>query len=134
MNKIIGSLLLFCLLFSGCAPASITTDQRLSLKPCTVKGVEAECGTLHVPEDRAHPDGRSLDLDIVVLRARKPNHEPDPLFYIAGGPGNAATSPDIVYGVHCLLWNVNDLRDLVFLDQRGTNGKHRLTCDFIPDE
>jgi pimeloyl-ACP methyl ester carboxylesterase len=29
---------------------------------------------------------------------------------------------------------VNARRDLVFLDQRGTNGKHRLACDFIPDE
>jgi pimeloyl-ACP methyl ester carboxylesterase len=107
----------------------------LTLKPCAIAGsVQAECGVLHVPEDHTQPDGRILDLDIVVVRAREPDHEPDPVFYIAGGPGNAATDPGIVSGVAYLLRNINDRRDIVFLDQRGTNGKHRLTCDFIPDE
>lgn len=36
--------------------------------------VRAECGALHIPEDRAHPEGRYLDLDIVVVRAAVLNH------------------------------------------------------------
>jgi pimeloyl-ACP methyl ester carboxylesterase len=144
MSKIIGLLLFLSLLLGGCRPAvsplattgntTALPSSALTLKPCTVGSVQAECGALHVPEDRTHPAGRNLDLDIVVVRARDEDHEPDPIFYIAGGPGNAATSPSIVYGVSYLLREVNARRDLVFLDQRGTNGKHRLTCDFIPDE
>ncbi|HLO31466.1 MAG TPA: alpha/beta hydrolase [Anaerolineales bacterium] len=137
MRNSIGLLLFLSLLLGGCRPAASTAlpPSALTLKPCTVAGsVQAECGALHVPEDRTHPAGRNLDLDIVVVHARAADHEPDPVFYIAGGPGNADTDPGIVSGVAYLLREVNARRDLVFLDQRGTNGKHRLACDFIPDE
>jgi pimeloyl-ACP methyl ester carboxylesterase len=136
MSKIMGLLLFLSLLLGGCRPAVSTalSPSTLTLKPCIVGSVQAECGELHVPEDRSHPAGRRLDLNIVVVRARESDHEPDPVFYIAGGPGNADTDPNIVSGVSYLLREVNARRDLVFLDQRGTNGKHRLTCDFIPDE
>ena len=143
MREKICLLLLVSLLFSGCqalpsVPSSLTskaTATPLTLEPCSIAGrVQAECGVLHVPEDRAHSEGRYLDLDVVVVRAQQPNPEPDPLFYIAGGPGDAATDPMIVTGVSYLLREVNDRRDLVFLDQRGTNGGHRLSCDFIPDD
>jgi pimeloyl-ACP methyl ester carboxylesterase len=140
MHNVVCLLLFFFLLLGGCRPGVSPVENTgnpisdLTLKPCTVGSVQAECGVLHVPEDRTRPAGRHLDLDIVVVRARASNHEPDPVFYIAGGPGNAATDPGIVSGVSYLLREVNARRDLVFLDQRGTNGKHRLTCDFIPDE
>jgi pimeloyl-ACP methyl ester carboxylesterase len=138
-HSVIGSLLFLSLLFGGCRPlpsvtsplVSKATPIPLTLKPCIVadKTVYAECGALHVPEDRTHPEGRYLDLDVVVVRARGPGHEPDPLFYITGGPGGAATDSDIVSGVKTFLWEINAQRDIVFLDQRGTNGKHRLTCE-----
>lgn len=140
MHNFVCLLLFLSLLLGGCGPAvsplvpTALPSSNLTLKPCIVGSVQAECGTLHVPEDRTRPAGRTLDLDIVVVRARESDHEPDPVFYLAGGPGNAATDPGIVYGVSYLLREVNARRDLVFLDQRGTNGKHRLTCDFIPDE
>ena len=136
MRNSISLLLFLSLLLGGCRPAvsPALPASALALKPCTVGSVQAECGALHVPEDRAHPAGRNLDLDIVVVRARDADHEPDPVFYIAGGPGNVDTDPGLVSGVSYLLREVNARRDLVFLDQRGTNGRHRLTCDFIPDE
>lgn len=153
MSKIIGLLLLFSLLFSGCSPLpSVTTPLAptftpippasppvskptaipLSLKPCIVANgaVKAECGELLVPKDRTNPNSRILHLGIVVVRAREANPEPDPLFYIAGGPGNADTDAGIVYGVTNLFREVNARRDVVFLDQRGTNGQHKLTCQF----
>ena len=141
MTKIIGPLLFFCLLFSGCRTlppatsplASKPTAIPLTLKPCYFIGVEAECGTLHVPEDRNKPNGRILDLKLVVVRADGPDRQPDPLFYIVGGPGVAVTSPNIVANSHNYIFRkINAQRDLVFLDQRGTNDKHRLTCDWPP--
>ncbi|MGE5251815.1 MAG: alpha/beta fold hydrolase, partial [Bacteroidota bacterium] len=145
MSKIIGLLMLFSLLFSGCRPPAPATPPPLASKPAAIPltlepcslaqaTVKAECGELIVPEDRAHPEGRLLHLNIVVVRARGKNPEPDPLFYLAGGPGGAATRPDIVSTANRILRVVNDERDIVFVDQRGSNGTHRLTCDPIPDE
>ncbi len=87
-----------------------------------------------LPEDRANPGGRILELGNVVVRAQGPDHAPDPLLYIAGGPGDAATDHGITYSVSNILREVNAQRDVVYLDQRGTNGKHRLSCEPIPSE
>jgi len=65
---------------------------RLSLTPCTLPGVpasaNARCGTLPVYENRA-TKGRRIELRVVVLPATGPNREPDPIFFIAGGPGSS---------------------------------------------
>jgi pimeloyl-ACP methyl ester carboxylesterase len=148
MRNLICFFLLLSLLLGGCRPAASPvvatakattpptpkpTAVSLTLKSCTVKGIEAECGSLHVPEDRNNPNGRILDLGIVVVRADGPDRQPDPLFYIIGGPGGYATGDSIVENAHNIIFSkVNAQRDLVFLDQRGTNGKHRLTCEPFP--
>ena len=51
----------------------------------------ARCGALTVFEDRATDAGRTIDLKIVVIPAVSGSPEPDPLFFLAGGPGQAAT-------------------------------------------
>ncbi len=108
-------------------PSKTPAGASLTLEPCMVGAKKAECGYLHVPEDRDHPEGRILDLKITVVRAYGTDRQPDPLFYIAGGPGVAATT---VAGLANNLFNdVNAQRDIVFLDQRGTNDKHKLTCE-----
>ncbi|HEY5901970.1 MAG TPA: alpha/beta fold hydrolase [Anaerolineales bacterium] len=140
MIKTIGLFLLLAVLFSSCrplAPAASPAAGSLALQPCTVANgtVNAECGELLVPEDRAHPEGRVLQLDLVVVRARNSeDRQPDPLFYLAGGPGGAAASDAIVASVNRIFRVVNDERDIVFLDQRGTDGAHRLVCNYMPDE
>ncbi len=147
MRYLICLVLLASVLLAGCQPAaspaataatattiptSTPAASRLTLKTCKAAAgaIEAECGHLSVPEDRANPNGRTLDMGIVVVRAQGPDHEPDPLFYIAGGPGDAATQDGIVVGVSNLFRKVNTSRDVIYLDQRGTNDKHRLTCQY----
>src|SRR5262245_35342493 len=49
-------------------------------------------GTYTVFEDRAAKSGRTLDLAVVVLHARSAKPAPDPLFFLAGGPGQDATT------------------------------------------
>ncbi len=150
MRYLIYLSLLVSLLLVGCQPAaspaastipattiptSTSMDTRLSLKPCSINGINAECGYLHVPEDRNDPNGRMLDLRTVVVRASGPDRQPDPLFYIVGGPGVAVTSPNIVANSHNYIFSkVNAQRDLVFVDQRGTNDKHLSSCKPIPFE
>ena len=56
------------LLLVAALPASA---EELKLDACRVPGArKALCGTLTVPEDRAAPGGRTIDLNIVVLPAR----------------------------------------------------------------
>jgi hypothetical protein len=45
-------------------------EPTLTLTPCSGGGLsEAQCGTLTVPEDRAAPEGRQIELAIVVVPA-----------------------------------------------------------------
>ena len=66
---------------------------RLQLAPCTLPGVSASvnarCGTLQVPENRGVKDGRLIPLRVVVLPATGRERAPDPVFFIAGGPGSS---------------------------------------------
>lgn len=138
MRNFICLLLFLSLLLGGCRPADsaiVNTDKHLTLEPCSINGIEAECGYLHVPEDRNNPDSRILDLRTVVVRAHGPDPQPDPLFYIVGGPGVYVTDASIVANARNIIFRkVNAQRDLVFLDQRGTHDKHRLTCEPFPSE
>jgi pimeloyl-ACP methyl ester carboxylesterase len=80
-------------------------------------------GTFRVFENRSTKQGRQLDLHLVVLHARQAEaRKPDPVFYLAGGPGGAAT--DAVQG-QARSW-LRETRDLVFVDQRGTGKSNRL--------
>ena len=83
----------------------------------------AECGILRVPEDRSSDGGRALGLDYVVIPARQRETSP-PIFYLLGGPGEAATSV-APFVLSSPLADLLDHRALVLLDQRGTGGSHR---------
>ena len=102
----------------------------LTLSPCEVPGIpgKAQCGRYEVFEDRAAGKGRKISLRIVVLPATGTERAPDPIVYIAGGPGSSAVedAPGIVQ----LFGKIREHRDLVFLDQRGTGDSHPLNCSF----
>jgi len=106
----------------------------LELQPCRLPGasVQALCGTLPVPEDRAHPDGRTLKLRVALVPAIARQTRPDALFLLAGGPGQAATEaiPPMISGPFARL---HKTRDLVLVDQRGTGQSNKLDCE-PPDE
>ena len=106
----------------------------VDLEDCRLDGVSvpARCGSLTVYEDRSAGDGRTIDLKIVVIPAVSDNPEPDPLFFLAGGPGQAAT--EVAGPMLPLLADVRRNRDLVFVDQRGTGGSGRMTCAFFESE
>ena len=66
---------------------------RLSLQRCDLPGVDgdARCGKYEVFEDREAKKGRKIGLNIVVLPALSETPAPDPVFWLDGGPGVAAT-------------------------------------------
>jgi len=116
------------LALAGCNQAQ-STQAIDRLKPCTGDDAPADayCGTLKVYENRATKQGRQLDLNIVVIPALRADSQPDPLFFLAGGPGQAATK--LARAVREMFRRANSDRDLVLVDQRGTGKSNPLTCD-----
>jgi len=123
------SVLLAAALLAACdAPEASDATGTGLLAPCHVPGLEAEslCGTVTVFEDRAAGAGRTIDLRVLVIPAISPYPRPDPLFFLAGGPGQAAS--EVASGILPALTQVQRRRDLVFVDQRGTGDSNGLRC------
>ena len=85
------------------------------------------CGYVTVLEDRAKPDGRTIDLYVVRIRGPYPPRYRDPVIYLAGGPGASATRRAQRFLDDArFLWTA---RDLLLFDQRGIGrSKPRLEC------
>lgn len=94
----------------------------LSMQPCDVRGIRAQCGTLAVPENRSAPAKRSIDLHFTLVPG-KGKHS-DAVFVAAGGPGVAATGM-----TSFAVKNFGGGRDIVLVDIRGTGRSHPLRCD-----
>lgn len=99
------------------------------LKPCRVPGIknEVQCGSLRRPLDPAQPQGTAITVHYVVVPAMARNKLPDPVFLLGGGPGQSAI--DIAPQILPLLQRLNNRRDLVFVDQRGTGRSAPLQCE-----
>jgi pimeloyl-ACP methyl ester carboxylesterase len=104
------------------------------LTPCTGYDTPADayCGTLKVFENRETRQGRQIDLNIVVLPALRTDAQPDPLFFLAGGPGQGAAQ--LAKVVRDLFRRVQTDRDIVLVDQRGTGKSNPLHCLTDEDE
>ncbi len=98
------------------------------LTPCRIPGFprEVQCGQLQRPLNPAQEHGTQIQLYFIVLPAQDKNKSDDPLFLLAGGPGQSA--------IHVAAWangifeKLRRRRDLVFVDQRGTGRSAPLQC------
>jgi pimeloyl-ACP methyl ester carboxylesterase len=108
---------------------------RFEPAPCPkLEGAEAladaTCGYLVVPEDRSRPHGRTIRLMVAKYPARSVEKQPDPVVYLAGGPGDIA--PLEVNGLITADF-IRD-RDILVVSQRGTMfSEPALTCESIDD-
>lgn len=128
-------------LLSACAPpadapVAATPATRsfgqIMFEPCSLQdasgglATEAHCARYEVPEDRARP-GRRITLNLAWLPASSDGGGVgDPVFFLAGGPGQAATEHAAV--VAMALAEVRKQRDIVLVDQRGTGKSNPLEC------
>ena len=108
----------------GATAAIETEDCRLSSR--WLATVSAQCGTLAVPEDPNHPDGRQIELFVARIPALSGAPQPDPLLLISGGPGQAAT--DFYLALRGAFEPIRRDREIILLDQRGTGRSARLSC------
>ncbi|MDR7100249.1 pimeloyl-ACP methyl ester carboxylesterase [Lysobacter niabensis] len=141
-TRILPAALAAATLLAGCQPtppASATGDAstrpygRIAFRPCVLTSeqglppVEAQCASFPVAENPAQPDGRRIALNIAWLPAdNKGGGTPDPVFFLAGGPGQAAT--DYASAIDMALNEVRRQRDIVLIDQRGTGKSNPLDC------
>jgi pimeloyl-ACP methyl ester carboxylesterase len=97
--------------------------------PCRLKGIDREvlCGTVAVAEDPQRPDGRRIDVHYAVVPALARARRLEPVFVLAGGPGQSARQ--VAGQVQPLFARLNARRDIVYVDQRGTGASNPLACD-----
>ncbi|MGH8275836.1 MAG: alpha/beta fold hydrolase [Steroidobacteraceae bacterium] len=108
---------------------------RFEPAPCPkLPGAEAlanaSCGYLVVAENRSRPTGPTIRLMVAKYAARSLEKRPDPVVYLAGGPGDIA--PLEVNGLIAADF-IRD-RDILVVSQRGTLfSEPALTCASIDE-
>lgn len=107
----------------------LVSAQAGPLEPCRVAGIknEVQCGSVTRPLDPAQPGGKRIEVRYVVVPAIARNKLPDPVFLLAGGPGQSAVA--VAPQVLPLFARLNNRRDIVFVDQRGTGSSAPLQCE-----
>ena len=97
--------------------------------PCRVDGIahQVQCGSVARPLDPARADGRTIAIHYVVVPALARRRLPDPVLLLAGGPGQSAIG--LAGSTLPLFARLNNRRDIVFVDQRGTGRSAPLLCD-----
>ena len=117
---------------AGSATAATRHFGRIAFEPCSLPGIaggqstQAQCATLQVPENPGAPGGRRIGLNIAWLPVVKGSGSGDPVFFLAGGPGQAATEHAAT--VDATLREVRKQRDVILVDQRGTGKSNPLAC------
>ena len=111
----------------------------LEFKTCSLStpfsgdALAAQCATLQVPENPAAPNGRKIGLKIAWIPDDTDYAaEPDPVFMLAGGPGQSALeSYPQTAGAFA---ETRKKRHIILVDQRGTGASNALTCQEPFDE
>jgi pimeloyl-ACP methyl ester carboxylesterase len=102
--------------------------QAQGLSDCRVQGIRnsVQCGVVQRALDPARPDGPKIAIHYVVVPAMARRKLPDPVFLLAGGPGQSAIG--VGPQAFALFSRLNNRRDIVFVDQRGTGQSAPLEC------
>jgi hypothetical protein len=111
---------------AACAAPSPAYRFDPSACAAEIVGTGAACGSVTVPENYDAPNGRSIALNVVILRSTTPTPSHDPLFELEGGPGVAVSANVSFYATDGAIYRQD--RDVVFVDMRGTGGSNPLRC------
>jgi len=122
-RAILAILLAFALVACGDRNAT----RRIEFSDCRLPKLAsaARCASVEVPEDRSAPGGRKISVAVMMLPANTLSPQPDPLFMLAGGPGQSAAALAPLAG---MLGGVRRNRDIVLVDPRGTGKSAPLQC------
>ncbi len=139
MNKIIAYVVCLLIVISSIAsnddsnnPSSLASGD-VNLTSCHIKNVEtkARCANVSVPEDWSNPGGKHISLFLAVIPPSGGQASKAPLYLLAGGPGQAASTLGTYVDVG--LERARRGREVVLLDQRGTGKSTPFGCTFSLD-
>ena len=128
---------LLALLFAGSAPAAGAPEapgsSKIAARTCHLPGAEESlrCLTIPVPLDYARSATKDLKIHVTVAPAFREGARGDPLFVLAGGPGQAGS--EVIMLLSTAFKRVRATRDIVFIDQRGTGLSGKLDCEDRPE-
>lgn len=89
------------------------------LAPALEARYRLRCGRVSVPEDPARPAGRSVQIALLIASARDaPPRFPDPLVYLAGGPGGSGVTT-VGGAFEIFAPFIDDGREVIGVDHRG---------------
>lgn len=116
------------------ALTAVAADSVPALTECHVAGIRngVLCGSVQRPLDPEHAGRGTLEIRYVVVPAMARRKLADPVFFLAGGPGQSAVA--LAAQVMSLFSRLNNRRDIVFVDQRGTGDSAPLACQDPEDE
>ncbi|MDQ2819070.1 MAG: alpha/beta hydrolase [Pseudomonadota bacterium] len=104
----------------------------VTARNCHLPGVEEALRCYSVPVTLDAPGGPMLKLHVTVAPAFREAARRDPLFVLAGGPGEAGS--DVLPLLSTAFRRVRATRDIVLIDQRGTGFSGRLDCPTRPEQ
>ncbi len=109
-------------------PAHSATTAPSALKTCRQPGLPnaVQCGQLERPLKPQDPNSPTITIHYAILPALTRHKRSDPLFILAGGPGQSAI--DLAPTLALLFQRLNQERDIVLVDQRGTGRSAALAC------
>jgi len=120
MRRLLVPLVTIVLLGIPAAAHAGEAEPQLSTRDCGAIppgiAVRVSCHWLEVPEDRDDPKSPTIKLAVAVLHSKAAEPEPDPVVFLAGGPGDAAVETLENFATSPMLEN----RDIIVFDQRGT--------------
>jgi pimeloyl-ACP methyl ester carboxylesterase len=106
----------------------------LLLSACHLESLAEEilCGVHEVYEDRDASSGRRIPIHLAILPPLRRSAAPDPLYILAGGPGQGARSYAAIAARY--FTEVRRSRAIVLVDLRGTGASNPLDCARPADE
>ena len=113
---------------SACDRVKPAANNGISLSDCRIKDIDSvvRCAMVSVPEDHANAqNGKTITIHVAVLPSLARRAEPDPVYFFAGGPGQAASD---IGRIVSALGELRKHRDIVLVDQRGAGKSKTLTC------
>jgi pimeloyl-ACP methyl ester carboxylesterase len=115
-------------------PAAALAAPATAERSCHLPGAEdtLRCITVPVPLDYGTPAGAQLKLHVTVAPAFREGARPDPVFVLAGGPGEAGS--EVLPLLSTAFRRTRATRDIVFIDQRGTGLSGKLDCATRPEQ
>ncbi len=102
-------------------------SQTIDWKDCSDGTSPFQCGTVTVPLDYEHPDGRTITIAMKKLPASDSNAEHGSLFINPGGPGGSGIQ-DLEAQATTLPEGLRTAYDVIGFDPRGVGQSTPITC------